>query len=444
MTEATPAGRGEVRVLRVFDQISQLTPAERCLLLCVFTLALAVAFWLLLWHGWRSPESAPYLNHAFLPAVLWIQGGFIGAWTVLLAFAHWARRYAPRSRVLVHATCQLTALFAFASYFLGHFTFLYLGMVMGYMVLLAVLFETRSVALANVTFYAIVVATTVLEQTKFIPYAPMFGESPVADGHLSRQWILGVGGLAVLNWIAFLPLLFYAAARTREREESLTRASKVMSRYLPSQLARQLLAGEAVMPMRHERRRLTIFFSDIVGFTDIADELEPEDTSRLLNEYVAAMAEVADRSGAALNQIIGDGLLVIFGAPVATNDQDHALQAVGMALAMQQRTSALRDRWKQQGLEKPFAVRMGINTGYATVGDFGSEGRVTYTAIGTQTNLAARIEEICEPGEIWISHSTWVLCRDAVDCEEKGEVVVKGIRSPVKLYRVLDGRRPAT
>jgi class 3 adenylate cyclase len=315
-------------------------------------------------------------------------------------------------------------------------------MTMGLMVLLAVFFEAGPVLLANVTFYAIVVATTVLEQTKVIPYAPLFGESPVADGHLSPQWILGVGGLTVLNWIAFIPLLFYAAARAREREESLTRASAVMSRYLPSQLARQLLAGEAGPPVRHERRRLTIFFSDIAGFTDIADELEPEDTSRMLNEYIAAMAEVADRSAAALNQIIGDGLLVIFGAPVATNDQDHALRAVGMALEMQERISALRERWKQEGIEKPFAVRMGINTGYATVGDFGSEGRVTYTAIGTQTNLAARIEGICEPGEIWISHATWVLCRNAFECVEKDEVAVKGIRSPVKLYRVLARRKP--
>jgi adenylate cyclase len=152
------------------------------------------------------------------------------------------------------------------------------------------------------------------------------------------------------------------------------------------------------------------------------------------------MAEVADRSAATLNQIIGDGLLVIFGAPVATDDQDHALRAVGMALEMQERVFALREHWKQEGIEKPFAVRMGINTGYATVGDFGSEGRVTYTAIGTQTNLAARIEAICEPGEIWISHATWALCRDAFDCEEKGEVVVKGIRSPVRLYRVRDRR----
>src|SRR5262249_39454912 len=156
--------------------------------------------------------------------------------------------------------------------------------------------------------------------------------------------------------------------------------------------ARQLLAGEVDQPMRHERRRLTIFFSDIAGFTAMADELEPEETSRMLNEYVAAMAEIADRSAAALNQIIGDGLLVIFGAPVATNDHDHALRAVEMALNMQERTNMLRERWMREGIDKPFAVRMGINTGYATVGDFGSEGRVTYTAIGTQTNLAARIQ----------------------------------------------------
>jgi adenylate cyclase len=379
----------------------------------------------------------------FLPTALWIQGaGTIPAWAALLAFALWARRHAPRSRALGYVTCQLSALWALSSYFLGHFTFPYLGMVMGYMVLLAVFFEARPVLLANLTFYVIVVATTVLEQAKIVPYAPLFRESPVNDGHLSPQWIVGVGGLTVLNWIAFIPLLFYASARAREREETLTRASAVMSRYVPSQLARQMLAGEASMPVRHERRRLTIFFSDIAGFTNIADELEPEDTSRLLNDYVAAMAEVADLHAAALNQIIGDGLLVIFGAPVATNDQDHALRAVGMALDMQERVSALRERWKSEGIEKPFAVRMGINTGYATVGDFGSEGRVAYTAIGTQTNLAARIEEICEPGEVWISHSTWVLCQNTFNCEDKGEVSVKGIRSPVKLYRVLDRHAP--
>lgn len=440
MTEATGGRRG--RVFRLFDQVTQLTPADRCALLCVFTLALAVAFWLLLWHGWRAPESAPYLNRTFLPTALWIQGaGTIPAWAGLLAVALWARRHAPRSRLLGYVTCQLCAFWALSSYFLGHFTFPYLGMLMGYMVLLAVLFEARPVLLANVTFYVIVVATTVLEQAKVIPYAPLFTDSPVNGGHLSPNWILGVGGLTVLNWIAFIPLLFYAAARAREREESLTRASAVMSRYVPSELARQVLTGEAGMPLRHERRRLTIFFSDIAGFTDIADELEPEDTSRLLNEYVAAMAEVADRNAAALNQIIGDGLLVIFGAPVATNDQDHALRAVRMALDMQDRVSALRERWKQDGIQKHFAVRMGINTGYATVGDFGSEGRVAYTAIGTQTNLAARIEHICHPGEVWISHSTRSLCQDAFDFEDKGEVSVKGIRSPVKIYRVL-GRRP--
>jgi hypothetical protein len=195
MTEAFPGGRDRARIFRLFDQITRLTPAERCALLCVFTLALAVAFWLLLWHGGRSPESAPYLNQTLLPMALWVQTGTITAWTALLGFALWARRHAPRSRLLGHMTCQLCGLWAFSSYLLGHFTFPYLGMTMGYMVLLAVFFEARPVLLANVTFYAIVVATTVLEQTKIIPYAPLFGESPVAHGHLSPQWILGVGVL---------------------------------------------------------------------------------------------------------------------------------------------------------------------------------------------------------------------------------------------------------
>jgi class 3 adenylate cyclase len=429
-------------VFRPLDQITQLSPADRSLFLCAIVFSFLSAFWLFFWHGWRFPESAPYLNREFLPTELWIQGaGYGGAWAVLSAFALWARRHAPRSRVLTHATCQLAALWIFTSYVLGHFTFPYLGLLMGFMVFLAALFDARPVLLANVTFYAVLAVTTALEQMKIIPYAPLFNHlSPVADGHLSSQWILGIGGLTVLNWIGFIPLLFFAASRAREREESLTRASKVMSRYLPGQLARQMLAGDAPISVRHERRRLTIFFSDVAEFTNIADELEPEDTSRLLNEYVGAMAEVADRSAATLNQIIGDGLMILFGAPVATSDRDHAERAIAMALAMQDRVSELRRLWKRDGIERDFAVRMGINTGFATVGDFGSEGRVTYTAIGTQTNLAARIEQLCAPGQIWISHSTWALCHDSFDCEEKGEVIVKGIHSPVKLYRVLDSR----
>src|SRR5262249_11342870 len=129
MTKTASAGRGPARILRLFDQITRLSPAERCLLLCAFTLVPATASWLLFWQGLRSPASVPYLNQAFLPTVLWIQGvGFIGAWATLFAFALWARRHAPRSKVLGHATCQLCALWALGSYILGHFTFPYLGM----------------------------------------------------------------------------------------------------------------------------------------------------------------------------------------------------------------------------------------------------------------------------------------------------------------------------
>jgi class 3 adenylate cyclase len=124
---------------------------------------------------------------------------------------------------------------------------------------------------------------------------------------------------------------------------------------------------------------------------------------------------------------------------VATNDQDHALRAVGMALEMQGEPPRSESAGSRRNRE---AVRgaHGYQHRLRDRGRFRIGRPWTYTAIGTQTNLAARIEEISEPGQIWISHSTWVLCRNAFECEEKGEVVVKGIRSPVKLYRVLDRR----
>ncbi|MDJ0869480.1 MAG: adenylate/guanylate cyclase domain-containing protein [Myxococcota bacterium] len=175
--------------------------------------------------------------------------------------------------------------------------------------------------------------------------------------------------------------------------------------------------------------------------------MEPEDLSALLNEYLAEMTDVADAFGATLNQFVGDGIMIFFGAPVATNDRDHALRAVRMALAMQRRMAGLREKWFHEGIQTPFRIRIGINTGVASVGDFGSEGRSTYSAIGNQTNATARIQDRCEPGKVWISHTTWALVRDEISCTPRGEIEVKGLHYPLRVYEVEDegggiGRSP--
>jgi len=128
--------------------------------------------------------------------------------------------------------------------------------------------------------------------------------------------------------------------------------------------------------------------------------------------------------------------MIFFGAPTATHDRDRALRAVRMAIEMQARLAELRTKWEHEGIEEPFQIRIGINTGVASVGNFGSKGRVDYTATGRQVNLAARLQVNCDPDKILLSHSTWSLAQDDIACIAKGEIQVKGFHQPVKVYEV--------
>ena len=150
------------------------------------------------------------------------------------------------------------------------------------------------------------------------------------------------------------------------------------------------------------------------------------------------MTAIALRYGATIDKFIGDALMVFFGAPTVTEDRDNALRAVRMAVAMQQRVGELSAKWGQDGLltDGPFQIRIGINSGIASVGNFGSKERMDYTAIGRQVNLAARLQVNSEPGKILLSHSTWVLVKDHVACTEKGEIHVKGMERAVRAYEV--------
>lgn len=215
-------------------------------------------------------------------------------------------------------------------------------------------------------------------------------------------------------------------------------SNKVIRRYIPSQLAEKIFRGEHTEVFRPERNKLTIFFSDVEGFTDASDQLDAEDLAAILNEYLSEMSMIAERYGATINQFVGDGIMIFFGAPQATSDRDHALRAVRMALEMQRRMLDLKDVWAQRGIRKPFRARIGINTGHASVGDFGSEGRKVYSAIGVQTNIAARIQAHCEPGKVLISDTTWALVREEIACINKGELELKGVHYPVRAYEVAE------
>ena len=320
--------------------------------------------------------------------------------------------------------------------------------------LVSLFFDRHAGFITMLTSTAVLVVIVGLEMVGMIPYAPILLERSI-DAQIVPAWTsLHLSVVVLFSSFIFMLLQLSVSAREAQREklrvaleqleranERLERSTRLIRRYVPTQLAEKILAGEHTGESPPERRKLTLFFSDVVEFTPAADQMEPEDLSALLNEYLAEMASIADSAGATVNQFVGDGIMIFFGAPDATDDQDHALRAVRMALDMQIRMIELREKWFSGGIQTPFHIRIGINTGVASVGDFGSEGRTTYSAIGNQTNLTARIQDHCKPGRVLISHTTWALVKDSIPCEERGEIQLKGLHYAVRVYEVI--RAPA-
>lgn len=202
------------------------------------------------------------------------------------------------------------------------------------------------------------------------------------------------------------------------------------------QLVNVIQSGHEDASPETERRKLTILFSDIKDFTSVTDAMEPEDMASLLNEYLAEMDDIINAYDGTLAQVTGDSLLVFFGAPDQTSDKDHAIRCLSMAVSMQERMKELQKSWFNRGMNETLRIRCGINTGMATVGNFGSKTRRLYTAHGMQVNIAARLEQACKPGGILISHTTWALVKDEFKCEDLGQIDVKGYHNPVRIYSV--------
>jgi len=179
-----------------------------------------------------------------------------------------------------------------------------------------------------------------------------------------------------------------------------------------------------------------VFFSDLSGFTETAEDLESEELTDILNRYLNEMARIALKHGATIDKFVGDGVLAFFGDPESRGVAQDAKACVTMAVEMQRRIAELVREWEDEGLKRPFSARMGVNTGFCTVGNFGSQDRMDYTIIGAAVNLAARLEQAAEPGKILISHETWALVKDVVTAEERPPIKVKGIAQPIHAYEV--------
>jgi adenylate cyclase len=224
--------------------------------------------------------------------------------------------------------------------------------------------------------------------------------------------------------------------------EFLATLSMKISRYLSPQIYKSIFSGQKDVTIHTERKKLTIFFSDIKDFTATTERLQPEQITRLLNEYFTEMSNVALKHGGTIDKFVGDAMLIFFGDPESKGEAEDAKACMRMAAEMQHRVAERNAKWRNEGVEHPFRVRMGINTGFCNVGNFGSADRMDYTIIGAEANLAARLQSVAEAGHIVVSYETYALVRDIVVAHALPPITMKGISREVIPYSV-EGMRDA-
>jgi class 3 adenylate cyclase len=266
---------------------------------------------------------------------------------------------------------------------------------------------------------------------------------PIAGNIFSFKYLLAYFILVATVGLLFIALQRRQAATIQGMNAELETAndflaslSMKISRYLAPQIYKSIFSGQKDVTIQTERKRLTIFFSDIKDFTATTERLQPEQITQLLNEYFTEMSKIALAHGGTIDKFIGDAMLIFFGDPETLGDADDAKACLRMAVEMQQRIAGLNAKWRNAGIEYPFRVRMGINTGFCNVGNFGSNDRMDYTIIGAEANLAARLQSIAEPGQLVVSYETYALVRDIVVAEARPPITMKGISREVVPYAI--------
>jgi adenylate cyclase len=215
------------------------------------------------------------------------------------------------------------------------------------------------------------------------------------------------------------------------REKELIKGA--FSTYVSSQVMDEVLKNPGSMALGGARKRATILFADIRGFTAMSETMQPEDVVSIINSYLSVQTEIILRNGGMLDKFVGDCVMAVYGIPLAK--EDDALRAVRSALEIQTAVDELNQRRRATG-EKTVTIGIGVNTGDVVSGNMGSKQKMDYTVIGDSVNLAARLESVAEGGSILISEETYLLVSASVIAERLTPLAVKGKRDKVSVYRV--------
>ena len=223
-----------------------------------------------------------------------------------------------------------------------------------------------------------------------------------------------------------------------EKSRQLESLAKRLAKYLSPQIYQSIFKNENGGVYKHARKNLTIFLSDIVKFTDLADTLEPERLATVINSYLSEMSLIAVECGGTIDKFIGDAVLIFFGDPESEGETEDALKCAEMAIRMLKRVGELNNHWKKLGVIDGIKVRMGISTGFCTVGNFGSDLRLDYTVLGSPVNLAARLQTMADHNSILIDEYTKDLIKSHVNSKHFDEITPKGFARPVQIFQLKD------
>src|SRR5215471_19212014 len=218
----------------------------------------------------------------------------------------------------------------------------------------------------------------------------------------------------------------------RSNEPVLERASAAPASYTPLHLAEKILAARA--DLAGERKQVTVLFADVTGSTALIQGLDPEEAGQVLTPAVQAMVDAVHRFEGTVNRVHGDGIMALFGAPLA--HEDHAVRACYAALALQEAIKRYAERVRREhGVL--LQARMGLNSGEVVIREIGSDLHVEYDAVGLTTHLAARMEQLAAPGTVQLAPATLALVEGYVQVRSLGPVPVKGLTAPIEVFELL-------
>jgi len=227
------------------------------------------------------------------------------------------------------------------------------------------------------------------------------------------------------------------AKRQNEHANTLQQACERLGKYFPKQMVNQIITNNNDSQLLAERKLVTVLFADLAGFTSVSDRFEPEAITDILNSFLGKMGELVELHDGVLNEILGDGLVVLFGALDNMSKQSQACNAANLALKMQQAMSELSAQWLDAGFDHNVKLRIGVHQDFATVGNFGSRDIVAFRAVGSGVNFASRLEGYSGSGEITVGYPIYAQSREEFEFSELEEVQFAGFNHKHRVCKLL-------